>query len=240
MHTKTDMRSERDNVSPLERLPVLKLTLRRETEKETRLVATDATDALIAVPRKLKLLLSSSASHPPATTSASLTSHGTFLYRPFRLFPLIESMGSRYRVFIPRHWTNIERNRAVALNYLWGGAGVYTDDSDLFCVLLCEGCPYETVCNRDISIQVEVCAQTDHSKTVHPLPVCPLPVQPRSWTSKHDGAYIRIVGWTVVGRDAVHLRRWRKRSVARRVSRERIEPHGCTPVLRPRIKKAME
>ena len=132
---------------------------------------------------------------------------GTFKYRPFRLFPLITTIGSHFRVHIPAHWTDLHRNRAVSLRYLWtrnSSRTVFTDDSDLFCVLL-QRVPYNTIKHRSISVEVEIVPEpsaTAYDPPQSPTPHDPHPTapEPRVWTSKHDGAWFHITAFRLLPR----------------------------------------
>lgn len=140
--------------------------------------------------------------------SAPLKFYGTFKYRPFKLFPLLPP-STRYRVLIPAKYThNLHSHPAVRRNYLWKTStslslsvrddGVYTDDSDLVCVMVKEGLlKEESEGKGDILVEVEVC---DRPETSNVLPAdsnsdsndrSPK-IQPRL-CSNHDGNYIKII-----------------------------------------------
>lgn len=158
-----------------------------------------------------------------STTSSSSCSsfYGTFKYRPFKLFPLLPP-SSRYRVLIPSKYFH-PLNPALKLNYLWqpskllGSSGVYTDDSDLICVLVKEGWvkDLDEVKGKNLLVEVEVLSfddvkdqdqgeQVNNIKDVLKQP----DINVRSYEG-HDGHYIRVITCTV-DPSAVHLKHWRK------------------------------
>lgn len=164
-----------------------------------------------------------STSSTRCTTSSSSSSsfYGTFKYRPFKLFPLLPP-SSRYRVLIPSKYSH-PLNPALKLNYLWqpakllGSSGIYTDDSDLVCVLVKEGWvkDLEVVKGKNLLVEVEVISfddvknqdqgeQVNNVKDLFKQPA----INARSYEG-HDGHYIRVITCTV-DPSAVHLKHWRK------------------------------
>ena len=161
-----------------------------------------------------------SQSHSPSPQSQSqspsspIKFYGTFKYRPFKLFPLLPPT-SRYRVLIPSLHSSPTTNPAIKLNYLWKtteAKGVYTDDSDLVCVLIKEGWVGEDeLKGKSVLVEVEVVDMPDinHSEINTPITSTVINIAPRSYPS-HDGNHIRITACTL-NPSAVHLKRWRKR-----------------------------
>lgn len=146
----------------------------------------------------------------PPVTLPECKYHGTFLYRPFKLFPLLP-VSSRFRVFVPRRHIAAS-NPAVKLNYFWkSGGGVYTDDSDLVCILMREGHIRGVETRGDLLVEVEVVQETeeceDESSVINAL-------EPRIYPAPHDGNHIKIRSCTVISaledHRNVHLKSWRK------------------------------
>lgn len=199
---------------------------------------------------KIKVPSTDNKNEPPAPKHESSTTklvdtlpkfYGTFKYRPFKLFPLLPPC-SRYRVLIPAKHTRFASNPAVRLDYLWetGREGVYTDDSDLLCVLLRERWLGLEAEGKSILVEVEVVDINDRrsgttrrsedskvsggakvsidtsdsntSKTTDHSTTQNLQslVTPRVYASEHHGHHIRVTACTV-NPSAVHLKRWRKR-----------------------------
>lgn len=201
----------------------------------------DTNDNLQSSPNSARSISSARSIRSVNSTSSS-SFHGTFKYRPFKLFPLLPPT-SRYRVLIPSKYTN-HRNPAIKLNYLWklpGSTGVYTDDSDLVCVLIREGWikNFEDVkvMGKDLLVEVEVVESNDlevkdqvnneEVKNVVKDQVnnaVNTGVNIRSYEG-HDGHYIRIINCTV-DPSAVHLKHWRKPK----------HPPKSDPIVTPKFK----
>ena len=156
----------------------------------------------------------------PVASETPETSHchcGTFKYRPFKLFPLLPP-ASRYRVLVPRPYTDYTRNPALPLNYLWAASphpveGIYTDDSDLVCVAVREGwCRVDEIKGKELMIEVEVVdafKPAGNAKSTPTTTTSVNPIIPRVYSAPHDGNHIRILSVTL-NPVAVHLKRWRK------------------------------
>lgn len=164
----------------------------------------------------------SSLSSSPTPQSAKF--YGTFKYRPFKLFPLLPP-SSRYRVLIPSKHTHLHHNPAIKLHYLWKPSktttnGVYTDDSDLVCVLIKEGLVEggNAIRGKNILVEVEVVGMDGglecnnkfkNNKLSDEKDHNPIVINTRLYDN-HDGHYIRIISCSV-DPSTVHLKRWRKR-----------------------------
>ena len=154
---------------------------------------------------------------------------GTFKYRPFKLFPLLPP-SSRYRVLVPPPYTDITRNPAVRLNYLWAASctEVYTDDSDLVCVAVRDGwCKAEEMKGKELLIEVEVIDinEVEVNDPVSSHTCVSTLIIPRIYPAPHDGNHIRILSVTL-DPAAVHLKRWRKH---KRRRCNRVQPQLLTP-----------
>jgi hypothetical protein len=178
---------------------------------------------------------STSASITSTCTNLAANNHGTFLYRPFKLFPLLPC-SARYRVLIPkRHIHTVQKNPAVRLNYFWRGdeAGVYTDDSDLVCILLKEKMILEEEQkNKDLLVEVEVVSSSLNDMDTNSGSPDGL-LCPRKYGSAHDGNYIKIHSCKpVADGSSVHLKRWRKNPHGRR------EPQVLTPKFKTKFESS--
>ena len=213
---------------PEDKVPIIRLKLKvpikvveavEQTSTATKSDKIDETN----IPQKIHNTPTSSPSSSP--NSRSVKFYGTFKYRPFKLFPLLPP-SSRYRVLIPSKHTHLHLNPAIKLHYLWQPSnntmnGVYTDDSDLVCVLIKEGWfkGENGVKGKDILVEVEVVG-TDELENKNEVKNTKMVVNEendnnhifintRSYDN-HDGHYIRIITCTV-DPSTVHLKHWRKR-----------------------------
>ena len=172
-----------------------------------------------------------SSSAPSSSHSSTRLICGTFKYRPFKLFPLLPP-SSRYRVLVPPPYTDITRNPAVRLNYLWSSssssASCYTDDSDLVCVAVRDGwCKADDIKGKELLIEVEVIDinNLNDIDPVSPHTHVSTSITPRIYPAPHDGNHIRILSVTI-DPAAVHLKRWRKH---KRRRSDRVQPQLLTP-----------
>lgn len=175
--------------------------------------------------------VSSSAPSSSSSHSSTRLICGTFKYRPFKLFPLLPP-SSRYRVLVPPPYTDITRNPAVRLNYLWSSSSslpsCYTDDSDLVCVAVRDGwCKADDIKGKELLIEVEVIDinNLNDIDPVSPHTHVSTVITPRIYPAPHDGNHIRILSVTI-DPAAVHLKRWRKH---KRRRSDRVQPQLLTP-----------
>ena len=133
---------------------------------------------------------------------SQIQSIGPFKYRPFKLFPLLPA-SSRYSVLIPAKYTaDLASHPAVKRNYLWNRSGglscrVYTDDSDLVCILLRDGwCTEEQLRGSSAFIEVEVTTNDyeDEGKDILlPSSDSSSSIKSRKCEANHEGSLIRIL-----------------------------------------------
>lgn len=225
------------SASETKTIAVLEPEVSHETILETQ---TETTETEILLSPTISI------SSTTSTNNNNTRSYGTFIYRPFRLFPLLPP-GSYYRVFIPSKYTNIKRNPAVSRNYLWKteisdreGAAVLTDDSDIFCMFLDQyRNEYVNVQDQDLCIHVIVVDnplvdveksedEVSDPKSIYTTGL----VTPRTWSGTHDGNYIRILKYSL-GRKNIHLPKWRKRKASG--SAAEVDGRQLTPNLKQKL-----